>query len=156
MASRKRFTITSMIGVAAAAAVSVSTALGARAQPKLTLFLRQRGIEFVTPTGSSSAYPGHLQIGDRIFSDDALVQGTRSVGYDNELCTVTFDHHELCLAVAVLAGKGQFEASWLETDWPSGYTGVIDGGTGTFARAKGSFTATPLPGGALKLVATLT
>jgi hypothetical protein len=155
MTSSKRFTIASVIGVAAAAAVLVSTALGARPTPTLSLVLRNRGLEFVTASGPTSVYPGHLQIGDRIFSRDALSQGTRSVGYGNELCTVTFDNHELCQETVVLPGQGQLQATWLWTDWPSGFTGVIDGGTGTFARAKGEVTATPLAGGALKLTVTL-
>jgi hypothetical protein len=156
MTSSKRFRISSVIAVvAAAAAAFVSTALGARPTPTLSVVVHNRGLEFVTASGSTSAYPGHLQIGDRIFSRDALTQGPRSVGYDNELCTVTFDDHELCQVALVLPGKGQIQASWLWTDWPSGFTGVIEGGTGTFAHAKGEFTATPFAGGALKLTATL-
>jgi hypothetical protein len=155
MRSSKRFKITSVIAVAAAAVVIASTALGQRPTPTLSFVVDSRGLEFVTASGSTSVYPGHLQIGDRIFSRDALMQGTSSVGYDNELCTVTFDNHELCQIMLAIPGKGQLQASWLWTDWPSGFTGVIDGGTGTFAHAKGEFTATPLAGGALKLTATL-
>jgi hypothetical protein len=155
MTPRKRFAITSIIAIAAAAAVFVSTALGARPRPALSLVLHNRGLEFVTPSGSTPVYPGHLQVGDRIFSRDALMRGDSYVGYDNELCTVTFDNHELCQATVVLPGKGQIEANWLWTDWPSGFTGTIDGGTGAFAHAKGEFTTTPLAGGALKLMATL-
>jgi hypothetical protein len=155
MTLSKRFRITSVIAVAAAAAVFVSTALGAKPTPTLSFVVHNRGLEFVTASGSTSVYSGQLQIGDRIFSRDALTQGTRSVGYDNELCIVTFDNHEVCQAMMVLPGKGQIQASWLWTDWPSGFTGVIDAGTGTFAHAKGEFTATPLAGGALKLTATL-
>jgi hypothetical protein len=156
MTSSKRFKITSVIAVAAAAAaVFASTALGVRPTPTLSFVVHNRGLEFVTASGSTSAYPGHLQIGDRIFSRDALTQGSRSVGYDNELCTVTFDNHELCQVSMVLQGKGQIQASWLWTDWPSGFSGVIDGGTGNFAHAKGEFTATPLANGALKITATL-
>jgi hypothetical protein len=155
MTSSKCFKITSAIAVAAAAAVFVSTALGARPQPTLSFVAHNRGLEFVTASGSTTVYPGHLQIGDRIFARDALTQSNRSVGYDNELCTVTFDNHELCQVTVVLPGKGQIEANWLWTDWPSGFTGVIDGGTGTFAHTKGEFTATPLAGGALKFTARL-
>jgi hypothetical protein len=155
MTPTKRFAITSTIAIAAAAAVFVSTALGARQRPALLLVLHNRGLEFVTTSGSTSVYPGHLQVGDRIFSRDALMRGNSSVGYDNELCTVTFDNHELCQVTVVLPGKGQIEANWLWTDWPSGFTGIIDGGTGAFAHAKGEFTTTPLAGGALKLMATL-
>jgi hypothetical protein len=156
MISNKRFTIVSVIAVAAAAAaVFASTALGAKPRPTLSFVARNAGLEFVTASGPTTVYPGHLQIGDRIFARDALTQGTRSVGYDNELCTVTFDNHELCHTVVVLPGEGQIETNWLWTDWPSGFTGTIDGGTGAFAHATGQFTATPLAGGAVKFTATL-
>jgi hypothetical protein len=155
MTSSKRFKITSVIAVAAAVAVIASTALGERPTPSLSLVVHNRGLEFVTASGSTPVFPGQLQIGDRIFSRDALMQGTSFVGYDNELCTVTFNNHEFCQVTMVLPGKGQIQASWLWTDWPSGFTGVIEGGTGNFVHAKGEFTATPLAGGALKLTATL-
>jgi hypothetical protein len=155
MTSNKRFIISSVVALAAAASVFVSTALGAKPTPTLSLVARNRGLEFITASGSTTAYPGHLQIGDRILARDALTQGSRSVGYDDELCTVTFDGNELCQDTMVLSGKGQIEANWLWTDWPSGFTGAIDGGTGTFAHAKGQFTATPLAGGALRITARL-
>lgn len=155
MTSNKRFIISSVMAVAAAASVFASTAFGAKPTPTLSLVAHNRGLEFITASGSTTAYPGHLQIGDRILARDALTQGNRSVGYDNELCTVTFDNSELCQDTMVLQGEGQLEATWLWTDWPSGFTGAIDGGTGTFAQAKGQFTATPLAGGALRLTARL-
>jgi hypothetical protein len=155
MTSNKRFIISSAMAVAAATSVFVSTALGAKPTSTLSLVAHNRGLEFITALGSTTAYPGHLQIGDRILARDALTQGNRSVGYDNELCTVTFDNRELCQDTMVLPGEGQLEANWLWTDWPSGFTGAIDGGTGTFAHAKGQFTATPLVGGALRLTARL-
>jgi len=129
MTSGKPFRITSLIAVAAGAAVFVSTALAARPQPTLSFVAHNRGLEFVTASGSTTVYPGHLQIGDRIFARDALTHGDHPVGYDNELCTVTFDNHELCQVTIVLPGKGHIEANWLWTDWPSGFTGAIDGGT---------------------------
>ena len=155
MTLNKRLIISSVMALAAATSVFVSSALGAKPTPTLSLVAHNRGLEFITAAGSTTAYPGHLQIGDRIFSRDALMRGDSSVGYDNELCTVTFDNHELCQATVVLPGKGQIEANWLWTDWPSGFTGTIDGGTGAFAHAKGEFMTTPLAGGALKLMATL-
>ena len=155
MTLNKRLIISSVMALAAATSVFVSSALGAKPTPTLSLVAHNRGLEFITAAGSTTAYPGHLQIGDRILARDTLTQGNRSVGYDDELCTVTFDNQELCQDTMVLPGTGQIEANWLWTDWPSGFTGVIDGGTGTFARAKGEVTATPLAGGALKLTATL-
>ena len=105
MTSSKYFRIASVIAVAAAAAIFVSAALGARPKRTLSFVVHNRGLEFVTATGATTVYPGHLQIGDRIFSRDALTQGNRSVGYGNELCTVTFDNHQLCQETVVLPGK---------------------------------------------------
>jgi len=34
-------------------------------------------------------------IDDRILAREALTQGSRTVGYDNELCTVTFNNQKL-------------------------------------------------------------
>ena len=155
MTSTKRLIISCVMAVVAATVVFVSTALGAKPTPTLALVAHNRGLEFITASGPTTAYPGHLQIGDRILARDALTQGSRSVGYDDELCTVTFENDELCQDTMVLPGKGQIDTNWLWTDWPSGFTGAIDGGTGTFAHAKGQFTATPLAGGALRLTATL-
>ena len=68
---------------------------------------------------------------------------------------MSFENQWICQATAVLPGRGQIVASWLLPHWPSGFTGVIDGGSGTFAHVRGQFTATELAGGALKFSATL-
>jgi hypothetical protein len=88
-------------------------------------------------------------------SNDKPVGLAKSRRYNIELCTVTFDNQKRCQDTMVLPGKGQIDANWLWTDRPSGFTGAIDGGTGTFAHAKGQCTATPLAGGALRLTARL-
>ena len=141
--ARRAVSLTLAAG-AAAAALFVATAHGAGTPSTLSFVDQNRGTEFVTPAGSTSAFPGRLQIRDRIFSRDSLLQAGRHVGYDNELCTVTFDNHALCQVMLVLPGKGQIQASWLWIHWPSSFSGVIDGGTGTFAHATGQFTASVL------------
>jgi hypothetical protein len=152
--------LTSLTGTAIVAWF-VPTALGAGTPDQLSVLVQNRGIEYLTSSGSSQPFPGTLLAGDRIPSRDALLQGTRQVGYDNEPCTVTFDNNDLCQTIVVLAGKGQLEATWL---WigrntsqygPRRFTGVIDGGTGAYGHAKGQFTATTLPNGELRLTATL-
>ena len=146
---------------AAVAAMFVGTAHGAGTQPTLSFVVQNHGTEYVTAAGSTSVFPGRLQTGDRIFSRDSLLQGARSIGYDNELCTVTFDNNDLCQTILVLPGKGEIQASWLWIDrnasayGPRHFSGVIDGGTGTFADAKGQFSASLLPSGTLKFSATL-
>ncbi len=146
---------------AAAAALFVGTAQGAKTSSTLNLVVQSNGHEYLTAAGSSPVFPGRLQTGDRILGRDRLLQGTRTIGYDNELCTVTFDDNDLCQVILVLPGKGQIQATWLWVDrnasllGPSHFTGVIDGGIGTFANAKGQFSASLLPNGTLKIAAAL-
>jgi hypothetical protein len=140
---------------AATAALVTATAQGAGAPSTLRFVVQNRGTEYVTAAGSTRVFSGPLHTGDRILTRDELLQGARSIGYDNELCTVTLDDHDLCQAIVVLTGKGQIQASWLWIRWPRNFTGVIDGGTGAFAHAQGQFTATVLRNGALRITATL-
>jgi hypothetical protein len=146
---------------AAVAALFVGTAQGAGTGSTLSFVVQNHGTEYVTAAGSTSVFPGRLQTGDRIFSRDLLQERGHSIGYDNELCTVTFDDNDLCQVVLVLPGKGQIQASWLwidrnaSTNGPPHFSGVVDGGTGTFANAKGQFSASLLPTGTLQFAATL-
>jgi hypothetical protein len=98
---------------AAATALFVATAQGAKTSSTLNLVVQSNGHEYLTAAGSSSVFPGRLQTGDRIIGRDTLLQGSRTVGYDNELCTVTFDDNDLCQVVLVLRGRRQIEVTWL-------------------------------------------
>ena len=129
---------------AASAALLTATAQGAGMPSTVSFVVQNHGTEYVTAAGSTSVFPGRLQPGDRILTRDSLLRGGRSIGYDDELCTVTYDNDELCQVMLVLPGKGQIQASWLWIRWPSNFTGVIDGGTGAFTHAQGQFTATVL------------
>jgi hypothetical protein len=146
----------------AVVALFVATAQGAKASSTLNVVIKSAGHEYLTAAGSSSVFPGRLQTGDRVLGRDTVMQGARTVGYDNELCTVTFDDNDLCQTILVLPGQGQIEVSWLWVDrnasllGPAQFSGLIDGGTGTFANAKGQFRASVLPNGTLKIAARLT
>jgi hypothetical protein len=157
----KRIPIALVLAAAAGVGLSASSALGARASHQVSWLLENTGLEFVTSSGSTQAFPGHLQTGDRILGRDAVIQGNRRVGYGNELCTVTYDANDLCQTIVVLPGKGQVAVSWL---WigrnsslygPLRFQGVIEGGTGAYARARGQFTAEALSTGNLRVTATL-
>ena len=57
----------------------------------------------------------------------------RTVGHDNEACTVSFDRDVLCQDIVILDGRGDLQASWT-VQWPAAgipasFDGVIDGGT---------------------------
>jgi hypothetical protein len=147
-----------IVAIASAAAVAAT-----RSTPRLTLVLGKGSApEYISASGTTStSFPDRLNTGDRIFSNDRLSDGHHQVGYDNEICTVTFNANDLCQVVGYLTGKGEFEATWLwigrntSADGPRRFSGVIDGGTGAFANAHGQFDATVLANGSLRFTASL-
>src|SRR6516162_6462450 len=127
----------------------------------LTYIVRNAGTAYLTKTGLSTSFPGTLQTGDQIFARDTLLHGSTKIGYDNETCTVTFDNNDLCRVLSVFTGKGEVESTWIWIDrnssayGPSQFSGIIDGGTGSFEHANGQFDATALPNGAVRITARL-
>ena len=91
--------------------------------------------------------------GDRVIGQDRVLQDGRLVGRDNEACTIAFTRDVLCQDIAILPGRGDLQTSWTfrwprsGTQGPPSYNGVIDGGTGTFAAADGTFHAHNQPHG---------
>jgi hypothetical protein len=155
MRSTRRLGISLTLTVGAvAAALFVATAHGAGTPPRFTFIDKTDSREYLTAAGSTSVFPGRLLPGDRVLSHDSLLQGSRSAGYFDEVCTVTLGNYDLCEAMITFPGKGQIQASWMSR-WPVSFTGVIDGGTGAFADASGEFAATVLRSGSLRITATL-
>jgi hypothetical protein len=161
MTFKTRFRTALVLTAAAGAALLASTALGAAAPTTISFVVQNNGTEYQTRSGSTRAFPGRLETGDRILTRDRLLEGTRAVGYDNEICTVTFDDNDLCQVMLVVPGRGEIEGTWLwigrnrSASGPSHFSGVIDGGTGGFAHARGQFTASVLANGAPTITATL-
>ena len=83
---------------------------------------------------------------------DRILQDGRPAGRDNEACTVAFTRDVLCQDIAVLPGRGDLQTSWTFR-WPAtgqppaSFDGIIDGGTGAFAAADGTFHAQNQPNG---------
>jgi hypothetical protein len=161
MKMRSLWSIGFAIAVVALAGGLVSGALAAGGDSRLTLRVQPLEHAFVTQSGTTSTFPGHLSPGDRVISRDALLSGTTVVGYDNELCTATLEDNDFCEVTLVLPGKGQIQASWLWIDrngslyGPPYFSGAIDGGTGAYDSARGQFDAEVLPNGELQLSAAL-
>lgn len=159
--STKGLSIALGSALTAAAALLASSALGARSRPTFSFVVRTTAIEYLTSSGAGTAFPGRLVTGDRILTSDTDISGNTPVGYDNEICTVTFDGNDLCQAVIVVSGRGDLEATWL---WvgrnrslygPARFSGVINGGTGSYAGAHGQLDARTLPNGQLRFSAAL-
>jgi hypothetical protein len=150
-----------LAALTSAGAVAGASAGAASEGRPISFTVRNNGTAYLTRAGLTHTYPGYLTTGDQIFSRDTLVAGTKTIGYDNEQCAVTFDGNDLCRAVSVFPGRGDIDATWL---WigrntsvlgPHRFTGVIDGGTGTYTNATGQFEATVNPDGTLQITATL-
>ena len=157
-----------LAGVLTAAALAGGAAAAAAAQAsthptgQLTFDLQRTALQFFTSTGPITGFPtGPLAPGDRIVGQDRLLQGGVPAGHDDEVCTVGFSRDVLCQAIAIIDGHGDLQASW-SVRWPAtgnqgpaSYDGIIDGGTGAFAAAHGTFHARTLPDGDQQITATI-
>ena len=142
----KRMKTRIMVGLAAVAigaAALVATASQAGASQELVLNAHQTNIQFVIGGKSSitppTAAPGP---GDSFVIRDDLLRGTTLVGFDNVICTVTFNNNVLCNAVLALNGIGDIHATALLRGNPDGSTpavfdATIDGGTFAYRDARG-------------------
>jgi hypothetical protein len=157
----KRRRLAAVLAALAVVVVCAGYADAAPAASRFSYVIHNAGTAYVTKAGLTTVFPGKLNTGDRIFSRDRLMQGSRSIGFDNETCTVTFDNNDLCHAVSIFTGKGDIESTWLwvgrntSAFGPKHFTGVIDGGTGSFENATGQFGATVEASGALEITASL-
>jgi hypothetical protein len=157
MLNRTRILTAALAAVAlagGAAGVAAAQASGSAPTPRqLTVVLQGTALAFF---GSSGPIPfptktNPLVPGDRVIGQDRILQGGRLVGHDNEACTVAFTSDVLCQDIAV-TGRGDLQTSWTFR-WPAGtrgpasFNGIIDGGTGTFAAARGTFHAQNQPNG---------
>ena len=153
-------------GTLAAIAVAGTVAAAATAQAtphaprQLTFASQLTAIQFFTASGPIAGFPTTpLVPGDRIIGQDRILQNGRAAGHDNEACTVSFGRDVLCQDIIILTGQGDLEASWTVrwpaagTRGPGSFDGVIDGGTGRFAAAHGTFHAATLPDGDTQITA---
>ena len=157
-----------LAGVLTAAALASGAAAAAAAQASthptepLTFDLQRTALQFFSGTGPITGIPtGPLAPGDRIVGQDRLLQGGVPVGHDDEVCTVEFSRDVLCQAIVSLDGRGDVQVSW-SVRWPAtgnqgpaSFYGVIDGGTGAFAGAHGTFHSRTLPDGDQQITATI-
>jgi hypothetical protein len=139
----------------AQASTSASTAQASAPAPRqLTVLMQRTALQFFGDTGPIP-FPTEtnpLVPGDRVIGQGRILQGGAQVGRDNEACTVAFTRDVLCQDIAVLPGRGDLQTSWTFR-WPAtgqppaSFDGIIDGGTGAYAAANGTFHAQNQPNG---------
>jgi hypothetical protein len=158
---KMRTLIMTAAAAAAAAAAAIATAgPSAQAETALSFVTHQANLEFVTGSGASPFPTGPLAPGDRIIGRDDILRGRSVIGNDYEACTVTFGLNVLCEDMVSLTGRGDLHVSWT-FQWPSApgspgptaWDGVVDGGTGAFSDAHGSFHAAALANGDISITA---
>jgi hypothetical protein len=156
-----------LAGVLTAAALAAGTAAVAAAQAsppapgQPTFDLQPVARQFFTSAGPISGLPtSPLAPGDRVLGQDRVLQSGAVAGHDNEACTVGFARDVLCQDI-IIDGRGDVQASWsfqwpaTGTRGPASFDGIIDGGTGAFAAAHGTFHAQALPDGDLHITANI-
>ena len=167
MSIKRRSTMgAAAVALGAAGVLAAFTAGGphASAAPpgQLTLDSQLTAIQFFTTTGPINGFPtSPLVPGDRIIGQDQITENGQTAGHDNEACTVSFNQDVLCQDIVVLTGQGDLQAGWT-LQWPATgiqgpatFDGIIDGGTGSFSSAHGSFHAATLPDGHIQLTISL-
>ena len=150
------------LAVAGTAAGAAAAQAAPHASGQLTFVSQLTAIQFFTSSGPITGFPTKpLVPGDRIIGQDRITQDGRLAGHDNEACTVSFNRDVLCQDIIVLTGQGDLQVSWTfqwpatGTRGPASFDGVIDGGTGRFAAAHGTFHAATLPDGDLQVTAVI-
>jgi len=154
-----RYRILAVLSVLAlAGGVMVVGAQQAGAQQEFTLIAHQTNFVFAPVNGSPTSNPGPgtppPETGDRFIVREALSQNGVVVGYDNIICTDTFNNNGLCDVVFAITNKGDIHGTALVRDLfdfssngPTVFDGDIDGGTFAYANATGSAHLTTLPDG---------
>jgi len=150
------------LAVAGGAAGAAAAQATPHAPGQLTFVSQLTAIRFFSNSGPITGFPtSPLVPGDRIIGQDRILQNGSPAGHDNETCTVSFDRDVLCQDIIILDGQGDLQASWTVqwpvtgTRGPASFNGVIDGGTGRFAAAHGTFHAATLPDGNMQITAVI-
>jgi hypothetical protein len=148
------------LAVAGGAAAATTAQAAAPAAGTLTVTSQLTALQFFSNTGPITGWPtAPLVPGDRIVGQDRILRDGTPAGHDNEACTVSFNRDVLCQDILILDGQGDLQASWTlrwpATGSPTSFDGIVDGGTGSFRAAHGWFHAQALPGGDIKITATI-
>jgi hypothetical protein len=131
------------VGLAVATGTVVFTAQQAGASQEFSLVARQTNFELFGASGLGTTEPqAPPAIGDRFILREDLLRGTAVVGFDNIICTVTFNDNLLCDAMFSFAGKGDIHATALLRGGASEqgatvFDATIDGGTYAYSNARG-------------------
>jgi hypothetical protein len=86
-----------------------------------------------------------------VLGRDDIYQQRSDIGSDYAVCTISFTLNVLCDNMVNITNVGQLHVTWsfqwpaTGTTGPTSWSGVVDGGTGSYQNAIGSFQAEALP-----------
>jgi hypothetical protein len=127
------------------------TASQAGAASEFTVVSHDTNLDFITARGASLVPSLPFVPGDRLVERSDLIENGATVGYENGVCTVTFNDNVMCDEIWALTNRGDLHLSALVRGaaGPSGIPAVadliVDGGTFTFRRTHGFAHAVRLP-----------
>jgi hypothetical protein len=108
------------------------------------LVSRDTNLEFVTAKGPSLVPSGAFVPGDRLVERSDLMENGAVAGFENTVCTVTFNDNVMCDGIYALTNRGDLHVSTLSRG-AAGAAGIpavadliVDGGTFGFHNAHGS------------------
>jgi hypothetical protein len=138
--------------------VVAASAQQAGASQEFTLTAVETNFEFAHANEAPIINPGPStpapESGDRFLLRETLTENGTTVGYDNIVCTDTFNNNGLCDALFAFTGQGDIHATALVRDLfdtnsngPTVFDASIDGGTFAYSNATGSIHLTNLPDG---------
>jgi hypothetical protein len=123
-----------LVALCASAAAAFAISAGADANGVLRFDARLAEGGF----SSQDAAPPGESSGDMLQFRDQLSRGSKVVGRDAGTCTRVTANEQVCTFTLVLA-TGQIVAQGLARDGNRAYTIPVVGGTGRYARARGTF-----------------
>jgi hypothetical protein len=123
------------VGASATAAFAISAGADSNSVLRFDARLAEGGF-----SSQDEAPPGETS-GDRLQFRDQLSRGSKVVGRDAGICTRVSADEQVCTFTLIL-GSGQIVAEGLARDGNRAYTIPVVGGTGRYARARGTFRVT--------------
>lgn len=158
--SFRRVTAAIPLAALAITVASVGSASAAQGTTTLTLKEPEKGSTFAfidnAPTSKKvHGFPTKISPGDEIVVTNPLIEGGKTVGKLRARCTATApastssqnafaNAHFICEGVFILGGSSLYGNATL---LKGGNRGVITGGTGKYANARGTFTSKEEKGG---------
>jgi len=139
----RRYLVTTACLTLAGVALGVGAASGA-GDASTTLTITQRTPQAAAlDLGSQGPSPGDVLIFRSALFDET---NTERVGSLHITCTQSFGARHVCRGIFVLTGRGRLSVDALP-EFPLPTTGIVNGGTNEFERARGEAHIKPQPDG---------